>query len=203
MMNPSLAAIVASRICHDLINPIGAVGNGLELLELTGLPNSPELALLKDSLIAATAKLKYFRVAFGQSDAASPMSFGEIEKLCSEMFERGRWKIEFAENLAPVNRPKAKVILLALLCIESTLPTGGKVQISTDALSATGKKNVALQEEWICVSKGGTRTNVASRLVHFTLLKDALSQQNRKLSVVFNEVGLTVSLKDSVDQHEI
>ena len=62
------AALIGSRICHDLISPIGAVNNGLELLSMTGVSPSPELALIGDSVDSASARIRFFRVAFGAAE---------------------------------------------------------------------------------------------------------------------------------------
>jgi hypothetical protein len=71
-----LGAKVASRICHDLSNPLGAIANGLELLLMTGLEPSPEMSLLQDSVASASARIRWFRLAFGP---AGPQRVGRAE----------------------------------------------------------------------------------------------------------------------------
>ena len=61
--NASLATLIGSRICHDLISPIGAINNGLELLELTGGAQGPEMDLISNSVEHAEARIKFFRIA--------------------------------------------------------------------------------------------------------------------------------------------
>jgi histidine phosphotransferase ChpT len=60
-----LAALIGSRICHDLISPIGAIGNGVELLMLDGAGHGPEMALIAQSVTHANARIRFFRVAYG------------------------------------------------------------------------------------------------------------------------------------------
>ena len=60
-----LAGLIASRICHDLISPVGALGNGLELLSLSVDPKGEEMALIRDCAAAAAAGLSFMRIAFG------------------------------------------------------------------------------------------------------------------------------------------
>jgi histidine phosphotransferase ChpT len=60
-----LTALVGSRICHDLVSPLGAIGNGVELLGLTGIAPSPEMALIVESVENANARLRFFRIAYG------------------------------------------------------------------------------------------------------------------------------------------
>ena len=63
--NVNLSALIGSRICHDLISPIGAINNGLELLGMSGNTPGPEMELIHDSVGNASARIRYFRVAFG------------------------------------------------------------------------------------------------------------------------------------------
>ena len=61
--NLDLAALVSSRICHDLISPIGAINNGLELLNMSGLAHDgPEIQLIGDSVKSARARIRFFRI---------------------------------------------------------------------------------------------------------------------------------------------
>jgi histidine phosphotransferase ChpT len=66
-MSLDISNIVASRICHDIISPIGAIHNGLELISMTASLDvkSPEMALIHDSCQDARAHIEFFRVAFG------------------------------------------------------------------------------------------------------------------------------------------
>ena len=65
----SLAKLIASRICHDLISPVGAIANGMELVALTGADITPEFELISDSVAGANARIKFYRVALGMSSA--------------------------------------------------------------------------------------------------------------------------------------
>ncbi len=65
-----LVALIGSRICHDLISPIGAIGNGIELIGLSGAGAGPEMALISESVTNAQARIRfYYRVAFGAGKA--------------------------------------------------------------------------------------------------------------------------------------
>ena len=65
--SPDFSALIGSRICHDLVNPIGAIGNGVELMMMDGTAKGPELALIAESVASATARIRFFRIAFGAS----------------------------------------------------------------------------------------------------------------------------------------
>ena len=74
--NVNLAALIGSRICHDLISPIGAISNGLELLDLAGGVQGPEMDLIADSVGNAGARIRFFRIAYG---AAGDQMLGRAE----------------------------------------------------------------------------------------------------------------------------
>ena len=65
-MSPKdLNALLGSRICHDLISPLSAIGNGIELLTLSGVDAPSEIALISESVDNANTRIRFFRVAFG------------------------------------------------------------------------------------------------------------------------------------------
>ena len=74
--NRDLSSLVGSRICHDLISPIGAIGNGVELLQMAPRDSAAELDLITDSVDNAAARIRFFRVAFG---AAGDQMMGRAE----------------------------------------------------------------------------------------------------------------------------
>ena len=73
-----LAAMLASRMCHDLVSPLGAIGNGLELLEMAGGGGGPEFALMADSVAAARARLRLFQLAFGRAGDDQRLPVAEL-----------------------------------------------------------------------------------------------------------------------------
>ena len=75
----SLAKLIASRICHDLISPVGAIANGMELVALTGADITPEFELISDSVAGANARIKFYRIALGMSSADQKL--GRSEKI--------------------------------------------------------------------------------------------------------------------------
>ena len=70
-MATEIAALIASRICHDLISPIGAIGNGMELMALSSgqEQSSPELDLISQSVENANARIRFFRIAYGSASS--------------------------------------------------------------------------------------------------------------------------------------
>jgi histidine phosphotransferase ChpT len=144
-----LAAFLCSRVCHDLISPVGAIVNGLEVLE----DNNDEetktfaLALIKKSARQASAKLQFCRLAFGASGSSTAqVDLGDAEAVARGFFEDDKTKL--AWNLPRLLWPKNKVklVLNLLLIAGQTIPRGGTIAIDavgegdamTFVITATG-----------------------------------------------------------------
>lgn len=127
-----LASLVGSRLCHDIISPLGAIGNGVELLQLSnafpGIQNSPEMRLIAEAVDSARARLQAFRVAFGQSGDQQRMGRADLAKLLDGIEANGRLRLSLDAN-GDLPRSEARMILLSLMCIETALPWGGQVLI--------------------------------------------------------------------------
>lgn len=128
---PDLVALVGSRLCHDLISPLGAIGNGVELISMTGAADGPEIEMIAQSVAAANARIRFFRLAFGRA-TDQPVGRGEIVSLLSEYGRDGRtrhlWQPEGEQP-----RRLVKLALLAILCVEPALPRGGEIRVSAAA----------------------------------------------------------------------
>lgn len=125
-----LAALLCSRLCHDLISPVGAVGNGLELLSPTSEDEADVRGLLSDSARTAIAALEFYRVAFGMvGEAASPLGWGELGGLAQGHLSGGRHKLEWPAGGDALGRGEAKLMLLLLLAGMSATPIGGVLRV--------------------------------------------------------------------------
>lgn len=129
-----LAELMAARLCHDLVGPIGAVANGVELLGEGAEPDPEVTSLIAASARQATRRLQWFRIAFGSGNALPASAIlAETRRLASGLFDDGRATLEWATpdsaSEAVATRPMAKLLLnLVLLGLES-LPRGGKVSV--------------------------------------------------------------------------
>ena len=123
-----LAALLCSRVCHDLISPTGAIVNGLEVLEESKDEETREfaLALIKKSATQATARLQFCRLAFGAAGSAgAEINLGDAETVARGFIEDD--KIKLTWNLPRALAPKNQVKLLLNLLIVATqaIPRGG------------------------------------------------------------------------------
>ena len=123
-----LAALLCSRLCHDLISPVGAIINGLEVMEEDKDEETKSFALdlIKKSAGQASAKLQFCRLAFGASGSAgAQIELGDAEKAARGLLEDGKTTLAWnlARALVPKNR--VKLLLNMLLVASGTIPRGG------------------------------------------------------------------------------
>jgi histidine phosphotransferase ChpT len=130
-----LAALVSSKVCHDVVGPIGAIGNGLEVLADTDDDSMRKFALdmIAKSTRTASAKLQFSRLAFGAAGGPD----GEIDLRDAEAMAKGYVGDErhnLIWNATPAIRPKNEVkLLLNMIAIAmGTLPRGGDVVVSVE-----------------------------------------------------------------------
>ncbi|WP_028913925.1 histidine phosphotransferase family protein [Pseudorhodobacter ferrugineus] len=186
-----LAALLGSRICHDLISPIGAIGNGVELLMMEGGPPSPELALIAESVAAANARIRFFRVAFGLSGSEQRLGRSEITKILADTSQGGRVTFEWQHN-DPLPRAHAKLIFLAILCCESALAYGGRVTVSeTDGkwcVHARAERLRVEAELWNSLSQ--PTPDLTPAQVHFALFAREIYKQKHRLMIEISETEI-------------
>ncbi|GAB5431810.1 MAG: histidine phosphotransferase family protein [Epibacterium sp.] len=192
--NANLAALVGSRICHDLISPVGAINNGLELLGMSNSLEGPELELISDSVNNANARIRFFRVAFG---AAGEQELGrmEIMSVLSDVSKGGRIKYNWSSQDSAARRD-VRMAFLAGLCLESALPYGGTVQIlrSTDGWTVTGEgRKINVDETlWSGLVADTTPAEITPALVQFALLPAAAKEAGYTLA--FNQTAEKISI---------
>src|SRR5579862_2622950 len=127
-----LAALLCSRVCHDLISPVGAIVNGLEVLEEDKNEETKVFALdlIKKSAHQASAKLQFCRLAFGAAGSAgAQIDLGDAEKVARGLLGDDKMTIAWnlPRELAAKNR--VKLLLNMLLIAAGTIPRGGTITI--------------------------------------------------------------------------
>ncbi|HWM31986.1 MAG TPA: histidine phosphotransferase family protein, partial [Methyloceanibacter sp.] len=125
-----LAALVSSRICHDVINPISAIANGLELLDEEPDEAMREAAmdLIRKSTAQASAKLQFARLAFGAGGSAgAEIDLGDAESVARGFLEDDKTSLnwQLVRILLPKNR--VKLLLNMLVVAATTIPRGGSI----------------------------------------------------------------------------
>lgn len=127
-----VAELLTSRLCHDLVGPIGAVGNGLELL------SDDEFGMAEDAmkLTASSARqasniLQFFRLAYGMAGARVGPDYSQLRDLSAALLEPSRTRLEWLTVQAPDGAPDglAKVLLNMVALGHEALPRGGRLKV--------------------------------------------------------------------------
>ncbi|WP_226621224.1 histidine phosphotransferase family protein [Alloyangia pacifica] len=196
--NAKLATLVASRLCHDMVSPVGAIANGLELLALSGTAqDSPEMALLNESCRAARARISLFRVAFGHAEGEQMIGPPEAGRLLRDYCQGGRLSCDWRrESSAP--RSEVQLALLAVLCCESALPMGGKVEIEELGagwrITGTGPRIAHDPALWPLLAHPGKLPSLSGAQVHFPVLAALSEDRGRSIAVTAGEAAVTIEI---------
>ena len=144
-----LASLLCSRLCHDLLSPVGGMINGVELLEDESDPGMREqcVTLLSQGARRASAKLRFFRLAFGVAGGFdSQLPSRDLQELVETLAGEARdVKVDWAVAVPTLPKPAAKVLLnLAMMGIEA-MPRGGTLSVAAE--ETAGAHEIALRAE--------------------------------------------------------
>ncbi len=193
-MNKQLAALVGSRICHDLISPIGAIGNGVELLSLADGDSNDVVKLITQSIDSATARIRFFRIAFGGAFEDQNVSRSEVLSILSASAIGGRhtyfWRVEGDQP-----RLDVRAAFLMIQCMEGAMPFGGDITVAKSkgnwVMTATSDRLKIDRVQWIGITNRDARPYADASQVQFALLPVVLEEAGRSLSVEFTDTTIT------------
>jgi histidine phosphotransferase ChpT len=127
-----LAALLCSRVCHDLISPAGAIVNGLEVFEESKDEETKTFALnlIKKSARTATARLQFCRIAFGAAGSAgAQIDTGDSEQIARGMIEDDKVKIVWNVGRLLLPKNRVKLLLNMLVVAGHAIPRGGTMTV--------------------------------------------------------------------------
>jgi len=132
-----IAKLLSSRLCHDLVGPVGAVNSGLELLEEGFDEDGSALALMVRSADEASRRLAFFRVVFGfGAGTRGQATLDEAGILAAGFLEHGKVKLDWPSGYpGPVQSDVVKVVLNMVLMASESLPRGGAVGVNISDLN--------------------------------------------------------------------
>lgn len=138
-----LAALLCSRVCHDLISPVGAIVNGLEVLDDNPKPEDREFALdlIRKSAKTASGRLQFCRLAFGAAGSSgAQIDTGDAETMTRGFLDDGKVTLTWSvpRTLEPKNR--VKLLLNMVVIAQQTIPRGGTLTVES---SSAGYRIVA------------------------------------------------------------
>jgi histidine phosphotransferase ChpT len=131
---PDLAALLCSRVCHDIISPVGAINNGLELLDEGGA-DEDAMKLIRQSARNASARLQFARIAFGAAGSAGMLiDTGDAEAVTVAFLKNEKPELVWNGVRALLPKNKVKLLLNLLLVANAAIPRGGKLVITLENL---------------------------------------------------------------------
>jgi histidine phosphotransferase ChpT len=133
LTGPDLAALLCSRVCHDVISPVGAINNGLELLDEGGA-DADAMDLIRTSALNASVRLKFARLAFGASGSVgASIDTGEAERAAKDFAAaEKKTEITWIGPRAIVAKNRVKLLLNLFLVAYSSIPRGGSIEITLE-----------------------------------------------------------------------
>jgi histidine phosphotransferase ChpT len=127
-----LAALLCSRVCHDVISPVGAIVNGLEVLEDENEASMREFALdlIRKSARQASARLQFARLAFGAAGSAgASIDLGDAEQVARGMFQDDKIALAWEGPRVLLPKNKVKLLLNLILIATHAVPRGGSIAV--------------------------------------------------------------------------
>jgi histidine phosphotransferase ChpT len=190
--SPDFSALIGSRICHDLVNPISAIGNGVELLMMGGGARGQELTLIAESVANANARIRFFRIAFG-SGGDQRVARSDVLSILSDMAQGARVRFEWT-SAADLARRDVRLAFLAIQCFETVMPYGGVIAVAqgADGWQITGRSSRFRVDEalWARLSRHGAQTDISPAHVQFALLPLGVAELGRSLGLERTETEI-------------
>ena len=130
-----LAALISSKICHDVIGPVGAIYNGLEILNEDDDANAKNYALnvIRQVTEQASARLQFARFAFGAAGSAGAIiDLTTAEQISRGFIGQGKHKLVWKGPMGHMAKDKVKLLLNLVACSTTALPRGGDIEVAIE-----------------------------------------------------------------------
>lgn len=176
----ALSALLSSRVCHDLINPVGALSSGLEVLDdpsMEGAMRDAAMDLIRSGAQKAVALLSYARLAYGAAGGfGAQISLEDAQKALADLFAITKAELDWGIGTGLAAKENVKVLMVLAYAAADCIPRGGIVAITGDIesfrISASGKKLLlndalvrALEGDDAEITPKFTPALIASRLI--------------------------------------
>lgn len=133
--------LLSSRMCHDLVSPVGAINNGVELIEEVGGSTTGEaIQLIAQSAQIAARRLRCFRLAYGRAGSESGLAVADVRQVAEQYLESSKSKLVWPASTPLVSyaehRGALKLLLNLIMVAEEMLAYGGIIEITSEATLA-------------------------------------------------------------------
>ncbi len=201
MKSHEFASLLCSRLCHDLLSPIGALNNGIELLADEQDPEMRArcLDLLGESARASANKLKFFRLAFGAAGGfGEEVDTREARGAIDGLFGAdGRVQIGWMVAEPTMSKSALKVLLNLVLIAGDSLVRGGQLDIGAErhdggvdiVVRAEGSR-IVMDQELRRVLSGDTSGEIVPRAAAAWLVRSLIEEGGGELQFMDEEEGV-------------
>lgn len=194
---PELAALLCSRVCHDIISPVGAINNGLELLDEGG-SDDDAMQLIRTSARNASARLQFARIAFGAAGSAGmQIDTGDAESVATAFLANEKPEFEWRGGRALLPKNKVKLLLNLILVANAAIPRGGRLTVELHDLETAPR---------FTLTANGPMVRVPARFLelHSGVRSeepvDAHAVQPYYTLLLAREAGMTISIRATAEE---
>lgn len=194
LLDIRITELLCARLCHELASPVGAINNGIEMIQEfdeSMLPDAMPLIASSASLVAE--RLKFYRMAYGRAGTASIVSDAEVRELAAGFLSDGRCRLEWPEGAGISDWPEGwgKLVLNLLPFATETLPRGGTIRIGFEeragdtrvAIIAEGEGALVPDECHSALEAGASVDDLTPRSVHAYFLARLADRLSTRVAV--------------------
>ena len=195
-----LAALIASRVCHDIISPVGAITNGLEVLDEERDESMREFAmdLIRRSAAQASAKLQFARLAFGASGGAgAEIDMQDAGRCAAAFLERDKADLDWQVTVGMLPKGEAKLLLNLLILAANSVARGGTVHVTASRDGQETVIRLVAEGDRARLSAGISEVLTAGAMPNPL---DAHAIQPLYAALLANEAGMSITLSEEEDR---
>jgi histidine phosphotransferase ChpT len=197
-LTPSeLAALLCSKVCHDIISPVGAINNGLELLDEGGA-DEDAMNLIRQSARNASARLQFARIAYGAAGSAGMLiDTGDAEAVTVAYLKNEKPELTWTGGRALLPKNKVKLLLNLVLIANAAIPRGGRLSISLEELETEPRFTLAASGPMLRVPPKFLELHSGGKPEEPI---DAHSVQPYYTLLLAREAGMTITIRATADE---
>ncbi|MCG7508036.1 histidine phosphotransferase ChpT [Mesorhizobium retamae] len=197
-LTPSeLAALLCSKVCHDIISPVGAINNGLELLDEGGA-DEDAMNLIRQSARNASARLQFARIAYGAAGSAGMLiDTGDAEAVTVAYLKNEKPELTWTGGRALLPKNKVKLLLNLVLIANAAIPRGGRLAITLEELETEPRFTLAASGPMLRVPPKFLELHSGGKPDEPI---DAHSVQPYYTLLLAREAGMTITIRATADE---
>jgi histidine phosphotransferase ChpT len=201
-LTPSdLASLLCSKVCHDIISPVGAINNGLELLDEGGADEAA-MDLIRTSARNASARLQFARIAYGAAGSAGvQIDTGDAESVAREYMRGEKPEFTWTGDRAYLPKNKVKLALNLILVANGSIPRGGTLDVVLENLADAPTIQIAVTGRMLRVAPKFDELHTAAEYgAPPDEPVDAHSVQAYYTLLLASEAGMKISVEETAEK---